>query len=223
MNDSPCTIAVLISGSGSNLQSIINHVQQDNIHANIACVISNTSDAYGLVRAKQAGIPTHVINHNDYGSRESFDEELIKVLKVYKTTLVVLAGFMRVLSNTFINKYQGRILNIHPSLLPKYPGLHTHQRALDAGDIQHGCSVHFVTDKLDSGPLIIQAKVPINKTDDTDSLAKRVLEKEHIIYPLVVKWFCENKLSSQNGNVYFENKQLDKPILLTPKLEEELQ
>ena len=213
----------MISGSGSNLQSIIDHVQLGHINANIACVISNTSNAYGLTRAEHADIPAHVINHTDYVSRESFDEELVNTLKVYKVKLVILAGFMRVLSNTFIDHYQGRILNIHPSLLPKYPGLYTHQCALDAGDTEHGCSVHFATGELDAGPLIIQAKVPIIKTDDADSLAKRVLRKEHIIYPLAVKWFCEDKLAFKDGFVYFENELLEKPIELTSEHELELQ
>lgn len=223
MQDDSCNIAVLISGSGSNLQSIIDHVRQGHINANIACVISNNPDAYGLVRAKQANIPTHIIEHTKYASREGFEKELIKTLEVYNTELIVLAGFMRVLSNSFIDEYQDNILNIHPSLLPKFSGLHTHQRVLEAGETEHGCSVHFVTADLDQGPLIIQAKVPVNNSDDPDSLAKRVLEKEHIIYPLAIKWLSQKKLSSKNGDVFFENKLLDKPIYLAPEHEAELQ
>jgi len=218
-----CNIAILISGSGSNLQSIIDHVHQGHINGNIVCVISNDPDAYGLVRAKQANIPTHVIEHTQYATREAFEKELIKTLDVYNTKLIVLAGFMRVLSNSFIDEYQDKILNIHPSLLPKFPGLHTHQRVLESGETDHGCSVHFVTADLDQGPLIIQAKVAVNNSDDPESLAKRVLEKEHIIYPLAIKWFCQKILSSNNGNVFFENKLLDRPIYLTPEHEEELQ
>lgn len=222
MQNDSCNIAVLISGSGSNLQSIIDHVEQGHINAKIVCVISNDPDAYGLVRAKQFNISTHVIEHTNYETRVAFDKELIKTLKVYNTKLVVLAGFMRVLSNIFIDEFQDRILNIHPSLLPKFTGLHTHQRALEAGETEHGCSVHFVTNDLDQGPLIIQAKVPVNNSDDPDSLARRVLEKEHIIYPLAVKWFSQNKLLCENGDVYFENKRLETPVILTSEHEAEL-
>lgn len=222
MQDDSCTIGVLISGSGSNLQSIIDHVEQGHINAKIVCVISNNSNAYGLVRAKKSNISAHIIEHTNYETREAFDKELIKTLKVYNTKLVVLAGFMRVLSNTFIDEYQNRILNIHPSLLPKFTGLHTHQRVLEAGETEHGCSVHFVTSNLDQGPLIIQAKVPVNNSDDPDSLAKRVLEKEHIIYPLAVKWFSQNKLFCEDGDVYFENKRLESPVILTSEHEAEL-
>lgn len=223
MQNNIYNIAILISGSGSNLQAIIDHVQQGHINASVACVISDNLDAYGLTRAKQADIPTHVIEHAQYASRDEFEKELSKTLKVYNIGLIVLAGFMRVLSDSFVDEYQYRILNIHPSLLPKFPGLHTHQRALEAGETEHGCSVHFVTADLDQGPLIIQAKVLVNNSDDPDSLAKRVLEKEHIIYPLTVKWFSQNKLSCADGDVYFENKPLDAPILLTSKFEAELQ
>ncbi|MEM7402337.1 MAG: phosphoribosylglycinamide formyltransferase, partial [Pseudomonadota bacterium] len=186
MSNSSCKIAVLISGGGSNLQSIIDHVTLGHINASIACVISNNPDVYGLERAKQAQIPTHIIEHNNYLSRESFEQELIKTLAVYSIKLIVLAGFMRVLGPTFINEYPGKILNIHPSLLPKFTGLHTHARALEANEVEHGCSVHFVTTELDEGPLIIQAKVNIEDTDTADELAARVLEKEHMIYPLAV-------------------------------------
>ena len=223
MQNDLCTIAVLISGSGSNLQAIIDHVQQGHINANIACVVSNEPDVYGLTRATQADIPTHVIKHSDFASRNEFDKELVKTLAVYNIKLVVLAGFMRVLGNDFIAEYQSRILNIHPSLLPKYPGLNTHRRALEAGDKEHGCSVHFVTSDLDAGPLIIQAKIAVLDTDDPGSLAKRVLQKEHIIYPLVVKWFCLEKLTCCNGDVYFERKLLENVIELTTEHEKELQ
>lgn len=223
MQNTQCNIAVLISGGGSNLQSIIDHIQRGHINANIACVISNKADAYGLKRAEQAGIPTHIINHEDYDSRELFEAELTNTLKVYSIKIIVLAGFMRILSNSFTDTYQGSILNIHPSLLPNYTGLHTHQRVLNNGDIEHGCSVHFVTAELDSGPLIIQAKVPVMKTDDPDTLAKRVLEQEHIIYPLAVKWLCEDRLSYENGKIIFDNKPLKKAIefMYKPELEQQ--
>ena len=186
-------------------------------------MISNNPDVYGLLRARQANIPTHIIEHTNYTSREEFDQELIRTLEVYNIKLVVLAGFMCVLGKSFIDMYQGRILNIHPSLLPKFPGLHTHQRALEAGEIEHGCSVHFVTVDVDQGPLIIQAKVPVKKLDDSNSLAERVLEKEHIIYPLVVRWFCKKTLYYKDGDVYFDNRLLDKTIILSIEHEVELQ
>ncbi len=223
MSKTSCQIAVLISGSGSNLQSIIDHIQQGHIDASIACVISNNPNAYGLLRAKEANIATHIIEHNNFATREKFDRELIKTLKVYNIKLIVLAGFMRILSPYFINEYQGKVFNIHPSLLPKYTGLHTHERALNANDTEHGCSVHFVTAELDEGPLILQAKVNIKKSDSPESLAKRVLEKEHIIYPLTVKWFCEGRLRLNASNVYFDNKPLEQVIMLNSEHENELQ
>jgi len=218
-----CKIAVLISGGGSNLQSIIDHIQQGNIHAEIACVISNQSDAYGLSRATQANIPTHIIDHKNHNSREEFDLELINTLAVYSIQLIVLAGFMRILSTTFIDEYEGKILNIHPSLLPKYPGLHTHTRSLQARDKEHGCSVHFVTAELDNGPIVIQAKVPIHDPDTPDNLAERVLDKEHVIYPLAIKWFSEGRLHFSNGNAYLDEHLLAQPLTLTSELEAELQ
>ncbi len=223
MSNTSCQIAVLISGGGSNLQSIIDHIQQGHIDASIACVISNNPNAYGLLRAKQANITTHIIEHENYATRETFDAELLKTLRVYNIKLIVLAGFMRILSPNFINEYQGKVLNIHPSLLPKYTGLHTHERALNANDAEHGCSVHFVTAELDAGPLIIQAKVNIKKSDSPESLAKRVLEKEHIIYPLTMKWFCEGRLELKASQVYFDNKPLEQAIILNSEHENELQ
>ena len=219
---SACQIAVFISGGGSNLQSIINHVEQIHINAEIACIVSNKADAYGLVRAKNANIPSHVIDHKNHDSREDFEMELIKTLAVYNIKLIILAGFMRVLSPTFINAYRENILNIHPSLLPKHTGLHTHTRALEAGDKVHGCTVHFVTADLDEGPLIIQAKVNVEETDTPDELAARVLEKEHIIYPLAVKWFCEQRLVLKNDKAHIDNTPLTQPIMLTEQHEAEL-
>ena len=215
-------IAVLISGSGSNLQAIIDFVQRSAIKAQICCVISNSANAHGLVRAKKANIPAHVISHTTFSTRKEFEMELVKKLKVYNINLVVLAGFMRVLSDYFIEKYQDKILNIHPSLLPKFPGLHTHQRAIDAGENIHGCSVHLVTANLDQGPLIMQAEVPVKHSDTPDLLAKRVLEKEHIIYPLTIKWLSQNKLRIKKGKIYFENYLIDQPVILSPDFELEL-
>lgn len=214
-----CKIAVLVSGGGSNLQSIIDHIDQRHINANIACVISNKPDAYGLVRAQQVNIPTHIIEHKNHASREAFDAELVKTLAVYNIKLIILAGFMHVLSPTIINEYPVNILNIHPSLLPKHKGLHTHERALEAGDFEHGCSVHFVTAELDGGPLVIQAKVNVEKTDSAETLAARVLEKEHIIYPLAVKWFSDKRLKLKAGKVHFDHLPLDQALLLSPEHE----
>ncbi len=197
------------------MQSVIKHVRQGRIHARIACAISNRSDAYGLTRAKQAGIPAYVVEHGQYPSRQSFEEELIRILESHDVETVVLAGFMRVFSEVFVQRYANRILNIHPSLLPKYPGLETHHRVLAAKDSQHGCSVHFVTEELDEGPLVLQAKVPVFETDDVHSLIRRVLEKEHMVFPLAIRWFCEGKLQCNDGTVYFNSKVLERPLQLT--------
>ena len=175
------------------------------------------------MRAQNANIPTHVIEHKNYASREAFDQELINTLAVYNIKLIILAGFMRILGPTFINEYQGNILNIHPSLLPKYAGLDTHVRAIEAGDSEHGCSVHFVTTDLDEGPLVIQAKVKVENSDSPDVLAAHVLEKEHIIYPLAVKWFCEKRLTFNNSKAYFDNAPLEQAVLLTQEHEALLQ
>lgn len=215
MPDNQTSIAVLFSGNGTNMQSVIKHVRQGRIHARIACAISNRSDAYGLTRAKQAGIPAYVVEHGQYPSRQSFEEELIRILESHDVETVVLAGFMRVFSEVFVQRYANRILNIHPSLLPKYPGLETHHRVLAAKDSQHGCSVHFVTEELDEGPLVLQAKVPVFETDDVHSLIRRVLEKEHMVFPLAIRWFCEGKLQCNDGTVYFNSKVLERPLQLT--------
>ncbi len=188
-----CNVVVLISGSGSNLQALIDRQDADN-PARIGAVISNRADAYGLVRAQNAGIPTAVLDHKAFAGREAFDAALIETIDAYRPDLVVLAGFMRILTPAFVQHYQGRLLNIHPSLLPKYKGLHTHQRALEDGEAEHGCSVHFVTEELDGGPLIVQAVVPVREDDSPDSLAKRVQIGEHHIYPLAVRWFAEGRL-----------------------------
>ena len=162
----PCNVVVLISGSGSNLQALIDSVAHDGNPARIAAVISNRADAYGLQRAKQAGIATELLDHKQFDGREAFDAALIQAIDAHQPDLVVLAGFMRILTPGFVQHYAGRLLNIHPSLLPKYKGLHTHQRALEAGDSEHGCSVHFVTEELDGGPLVVQAVLPV-MADDT--------------------------------------------------------
>ena len=190
-----CDVVVLLSGTGSNLQALIDSDDVKASPANIRAVISNRADAYGLQRAKDAGIDTRVLDHKAFEGREAFDAALIKVIDEFNPKLVVLAGFMRILSADFVRHYQGRLLNIHPSLLPKYKGLHTHQRALEAGDREHGCSVHFVTEELDGGPLVVQAVIPVESDDSPHSLAQRVHAQEHRIYPLAVRWFAEGRLS----------------------------
>ena len=194
MSDSnPCKIVILISGSGSNLQAIIDGLD-NHPTARICAVVSNRADAYGLVRAQQAGIAQHVLNHKDFADRLAFDNALIQVIDQYQPQLIVLAGFMRILTPEFTRHYAQRLLNIHPSLLPKHKGLNTHQRALDAGDSEHGCSVHFVTEELDGGPVVIQAQVAINANDNAEQLAEKVHALEHQIYPLAVRWFAEGRL-----------------------------
>ncbi|WP_448248603.1 phosphoribosylglycinamide formyltransferase [Thalassotalea agariperforans] len=201
-------IVVLISGSGSNLQALIDACKQSDYPGEIVGVISNKADAYGLERAKQANIAQQALEHKNFESRELYDQALVKAIDVYQPDVVVLAGFMRILTAEFVQHYQGRLINIHPSLLPKYQGLHTHQRALDAGDEEHGVSVHFVTEELDGGPVILQAKIPIFPGDNADDLASRVHEQEHRIYPLVVKWFCQKRLSMQDGFAILDGCQL---------------
>ncbi|MQT37454.1 MAG: phosphoribosylglycinamide formyltransferase [Pseudomonas helleri] len=190
-----CDVVVLLSGTGSNLQALIDSCAIKDSPARIRAVISNRADAYGLQRAKDAGIDTRVLDHTAFEGREAFDAALIEVIDTFNPQLVVLAGFMRILSAGFVRHYQGRLLNIHPSLLPKYKGLHTHQRALQAGDSEHGCSVHFVTEELDGGPLVVQAIIAVESDDSPHSLAHRVHAQEHRIYPLAVRWFAEGRLS----------------------------
>ena len=204
-------IVVLISGSGSNLQAIID-AQQADFPAEIKAVISNKATAKGLERAKQAGITTHIIAHQDYPDRESYDRELSKVIDSHSAQLVVLAGFMRILSHWFVAEYEGRLINIHPSLLPKFKGLNTHQQALDANEVIHGATVHFVTPELDGGPLILQAKVTIEATDTAESLAQRVLVKEHIIYPKAIKWIALGRVEMTDGKTFIDGKVLNSPI-----------
>ncbi|KVV09461.1 MULTISPECIES: phosphoribosylglycinamide formyltransferase [Pseudomonas] len=190
-----CDVVVLLSGTGSNLQALIDSDDVKGSPATIRAVISNRADAYGLQRATDAGIDTRVLDHKAFEGREAFDAALIKIIDQFNPHLVVLAGFMRILSADFVRHYSGRLLNIHPSLLPKYKGLHTHQRALEAGDREHGCSVHFVTEELDGGPLVVQAVIPVESEDTPSSLAQRVHTQEHLIYPLAVRWFAEGRLS----------------------------
>ncbi|MBN4080129.1 phosphoribosylglycinamide formyltransferase [Beggiatoa alba] len=201
-------IIVLISGTGSNLQAIIDEIHDEDIDAEIVAVISNNKEAYGLQRAKKAGVETVFLDANTAESQEQYDQSLQQCTEQYQPDLVVLAGFMRILSDNFVNHFHGRLINIHPSLLPRYPGLNTHQRVLDAGDTHHGASVHFVTPELDAGPLILQAEVPIHTDDTKEILAQRVHAKEYIIYPLVIKWFAEGRIKMLNDKVYKDDKVL---------------
>ena len=202
-------IVVLISGNGSNLQAIIDSCTNGIIkNSRIAAVISNKADAYGLQRAQLANIEAVSIAATNYANRQDYDQVLIEKIDAYQPDVIVLAGFMRILSADFVNHYQGRMLNIHPSLLPKYTGLNTHQRAIDAGDTEHGTSVHFVTEELDGGPIILQAKVPIFTTDSVDDVIERVQRQEHNIYPLVIQWLLTQRLSMQNGYAVLDGNQL---------------
>ena len=191
---SPIRLVVLISGNGSNLQAIIDNIANKNLPAQIVAVISNKADAYGLERAKKAGIEQRILSHKDFSDRQQYDRALKNLIDIYQPDLIILAGFMRILSNEFVEHYLHKMMNIHPSLLPKYKGLNTHQRAIDAGDKEHGCSVHFVTPELDDGPVILQAKVKIKDHDTAETLAKRVHEQEHIIYPEAIRLYAENKI-----------------------------
>ena len=189
---------VLISGNGSNLQSIIDNAS--GIDLNISCVISSNSDAYGLKRAEKAGIATAVIDHQLFDSRFKADKEIMKVIDDSRAEVIILAGYMRILSSEFIDRHLGKILNIHPSLLPKFKGLNTHQRAIDAGEKIHGASVHFVTEELDGGPVIAQSIVEIESTDNTKSLASKVLNKEHILYPRIIYWYTQGRIKLIDNN-----------------------
>ncbi len=201
-------IVVLISGNGSNLQAIIDACEQKRINGTIRAVFSNKAEAFGLVRARDAGIPAHALAASQFASREAFDRELMQEIDAYAPDVVVLAGYMRILSADFVAHYQGRLLNIHPSLLPKYPGLHTHRQALENGDAEHGTSVHFVTEELDGGPVILQAKVPVFDGDDEEEITARVQVQEHAIYPLVVGWFLDGRLKMQDNHAWIDGAKL---------------
>ena len=190
----PLNIVVIISGNGSNLQAIIEASQQVTLAAKIVGVISNRPAAYGLQRAAAAGIPHQVVDHTQYVSRADFEDALTKQIDSYAPDLVLLAGFMRILRPETVEPYRGRMLNIHPSLLPDFPGLNTHQRALDAGVTEHGASVHYVTPALDGGPVVLQTAVPVCADDTAEQLAARVLNREHTLYPQVIQWIATGRL-----------------------------
>lgn len=207
------SLVVLISGSGSNLQAIIDAIKAGQLDAEISAVISNNTTAKGLDRAAAENITTHVVDHKDYPNREMFDKAMIDIIEPLNADLVILAGFMRILSKRFIEQYHHRLINIHPSLLPKYKGLHTHQQAIDNTDKLHGASVHYVSYELDSGPVIIQAEVPVLSDDTEQTLAARVLVQEHKIYPLAVKLHIEGRLSFMQDQLYFDDHVLTQPLL----------
>ena len=212
MTDRTFSLAVLISGNGSNLQAIIDGCADGQIDATIHCVISNVADAYGLQRARLAGIPTHSLAHGDYPDRSLYDAELARLLDGYGVQLIVLAGFMRILGAPFINKYAHRIINLHPSLLPRHKGLDTHARVLEAGDKVHGASVHFVTADLDSGPVISQASIPVEADDTAETLQYKIHGLEHEILPRVVGWFAQHRVELVDGQVLLDGSVIEQAV-----------
>ncbi len=210
------SIVILISGRGSNMESLLDAVAAGELRVRVAAVLSNRPDAKGLQTAAARGVPTRVVDHKQFSSREDFDAAMAEAIDAFAPDLVVLAGFMRILTDGFVRHYAGRLMNIHPSLLPSFPGLHTHQRALEEGVRIHGCTVHFVTPTLDHGPVIVQAAVPVLDGDDEPSLAARVLAQEHRVYPLAVRWFFEGRLQLLGGRVKLDAEQADAPALISP-------
>lgn len=208
----PLPIVVLISGNGSNLQAIIDDIGHGRLPVQIRAVISNRPRSFGLERARRAGIPVEVVDHRRFPDRDSFDTALQTAIDRHQPALVVLAGFMRILTPGFVRHYQGRMINVHPSLLPEFRGLDTHRRALAAGATEHGASIHFVTDELDGGPVIIQQRLPILRGDDAATLAARVQKEEHRLYPKVIRWFAEGRLKLHGNRVIFDGAPLAAPL-----------
>lgn len=208
----PLAVVVLISGRGSNLQALIDGMRAGRLPIDIRAVISDRANAAGLERARAAGIPAHAIERKGFASRDAHEAALAECIDRHAPGLVVLAGFMRILGAAFVRHYRGRMFNIHPSLLPKYRGLHTHRRALEAGDATHGASVHFVTEELDGGPVVVQAETAIAPDDDEHSLARRIQALEHVIYPQAVRLFAERRVRMQHGRVELDGAPLDAPL-----------
>ena len=208
MSNAVTKLCVLISGNGSNLQAIIDEISAGRLDAVVSGVISNRPNAYGLERAKNAGINAVCLDHTQFEDRESYDSALKEQINAFGADCVVLAGFMRILTPEFVDEFAGKLVNIHPSLLPKYKGLHTHQRAIDNGDTEHGVSVHFVTPELDGGPVIIQSRVPVFEDDSADDLSERVQEQERRIYPLVLRWFSAGRLSMRDNKAILDEQEL---------------
>jgi len=210
----PLPVVVLVSGRGSNLRAIDARIAAGDLPARILAVLSDREDAAALAWAAERGLATGAVPQRQYADRAAFDAALGNVIAGYAPALVVLAGFMRILGSPLVERFAGRMLNIHPSLLPKYPGLHTHRRVLEAGDAEHGASVHFVTTELDGGPVVLQARVPVLPGDDEAMLAQRVLVQEHRIYPLAIRWFAEGRLRVDGGIVRFDGRPLAAPLLI---------
>jgi len=208
----PLGLVVLISGNGTNLQAILDAIARGEINAEVRAVISNRPGARGLERARLAGVPTQVLDHKTFADRAAYDAALQRVIDDYRPGLIVLAGYMRILTPEFVRHYRGRMLNIHPSLLPEFTGLDTHRRALAAGTPEHGASVHFVTEELDGGPVIVQAPVPVEAGDDAATLAARVQTVEHRIYPLAIRWFADGRVHMENDRVWLDNEPLKSPV-----------
>ena len=203
-------IVVLLSGSGTTLQSMIDA----DLPATICAVISNKAGVMGLERAQKANIPSHILDHTAFPTREAFDLELKNLIEQQQADLVVLAGFMRILSDDFVNHYHGKLINIHPSLLPKYKGMHTHQRVMDDGEPLHGSSVHFVNTELDGGPVVLQARVPVLPSDDVNTLELRIKSKEHLIYPTAISWLAEGRVELKNDEVYMDQNKMSGPVVI---------
>ena len=205
-------VAILISGGGTNLQAFIDAVTDGSLDLEIQVVVSNQPDAFGILRARDAGIPTECVRNADFPDRAAFDDALADALERYTPDLLILAGFMRILTSAFVKRFEGKILNIHPALLPKYPGLNTHQRVIDAGEPWHGSTVHFVTEELDAGPLILQGRVAV-LSDDTESvLSARVQAVEHKIYPEAAALFASGRLEFKNGESWLDGSRLVEPL-----------
>jgi len=215
-------LVVLISGSGSNLQAIIEAIGAQKLHANIKAVISNRPKVKGLARAQSAGIPAITLDHKNFESRDAFDQQLIHEIDQHQPDLIILAGFMRILTDDFVAHYHGRMLNIHPSLLPAFKGLNTHQRAIDAKVKQHGVTVHYVSNELDGGPLVLQAMIDVNENDTAETLQQRVHQQEHIIYPMAIQWVAQQRIEMIEQHVYLDKQPLEQPVkwinnqLITP-------
>lgn len=208
-------LVVLISGSGSNLQAIIDNIESGRLDARIACVLSNRPDAYGLTRAEKHGIPAKCIDHTEFASREAFDSAMIEAIEPLQPDFIVLAGFMRILTPNFIHRFEDRLLNIHPSLLPKYQGLNTHQRALENGDAEHGVSIHLVTEVLDDGPILLQATFTIEQNDTVADLEHKAHAVEHLIYPQVLEWLAQERLTIRKGQPHFDEQPMEAPLQFT--------
>jgi phosphoribosylglycinamide formyltransferase-1 len=209
-----CKTAILISGSGTNLQAFIDRVAESRLDLDIVVVFSNKPGAFGLTRAKNAGITAACIEHGDFETRELFDRAVAAELDQHEPELIILAGFMRILSPWFVRHYEGKVLNVHPALLPLYPGLNTHQRVLDAGDSHHGSTVHFVTEELDGGPRIVAGRLAVRAGETADELQHRVQAVEHQVYPQAAQWFGEGRVEYRDGQAWFDGNLLEEPVVI---------